>query len=492
MRRASVGIAACVIALLGAIVLSGQAPSTASAHPLGNFTSNRYSRLELYADAILVKYVVDLAEIPTLQEIQRIDPDAEGTPSADANESYLDNKTGELQEGIVLEINGSRGSLDVLSQSISYPPGSAGLPTLRIELLLRADLDSGISDVLYEDTNYADRLGWKEIVVMPGDGIQLVTSSAPDIDRSLELTFYPEDRLSSPADVTKASLTFVAGAGETASYTLDAGEIAVVTEGSGSGFTSLVARDRVTLSVVLLALLAALGFGAVHALEPGHGKTLVAAYFAGIQGTARQALALGAIIAMTHTLGVMAIGLVVLFGSKVILPEDLYPWLSLFAGLLILGLGIRLAVQRIPAALRRHAGSGHTHSHDHERHMRSASGGSPWRDLVVIGLIDGLVPSPSTLLVLVAAVSLDRIGLGIALIAAFSVGLAAVLTAVSLSLVYARRIMDHVSRRLAFVRNLDRRGIIASLMPAGTAVVLVVIGLLFTLRALANPSVAIF
>ncbi|MCH8815180.1 MAG: sulfite exporter TauE/SafE family protein [Chloroflexi bacterium] len=490
---ATFGLAACVIAVLGAIVLAGYEPSTASAHPLGNFTRNRYSRLELYADAILVKYVVDLAEIPTLQEMQSIGTGADGSPSAKGSKSYLNNKTRELVEGIVLEINGSHQSLDVLSQSITYPPGAAGLSTLRIELLLRTDVDPGNSQVFYEDTNFAGRLGWKEIVVVGGDGVEVVTSSAPSTDRSSELTSYPEDRLSSPPDVTHASFTFVAGAGEKASYTVDGGEISVVTEGSGSGFTSLVAGDRVTLSVVFLALLAALGFGAVHALEPGHGKTLVAAYFAGIQGTARQALALGAIIAITHTVGVMAIGLVVLFGSKVILPEDLYPWLSLFAGLLILGLGIRLAVQRIPAALRhRHTASSHTHSHDHGRHTRSASGGSPWRDLFVIGLIDGLVPSPSTLLVLVAAVSLDRIGLGIALIVAFSVGLATVLTAVSLSLVYARRIMEYVSRRLGFVRNLDRSGIVASLMPAGAAAVLVIIGLVFTIRALANPSVTVF
>jgi ABC-type nickel/cobalt efflux system permease component RcnA len=251
---------------------------------------------------------------------------------------------------------------------------------------------------------------------------------------------------------------------------------------------------------MLLSLLAALGFGAVHALEPGHGKTFVAAYFVGVQGTAREAILLGLIVATTHTIGVFAIGLLTIFGSQFILPEDLYPWLTLASGLMILALGVRLLAMRSRglAFLRRFSVRPHDHDHDHDHHHHHAPepGPSPWRGLIALGLADGLTPSPSALVVLLAAVSLDRIGLGILLIVAFSIGLAAVLTLVSLALVYARRTIDWLASRgsrfaanpvLTWVTgNGTNQGAIATVIPTIAAFALTAVGLLLTIRALPN------
>src|SRR5207244_10366471 len=152
------------------------------------------------------------------------------------------------------------------------------------------------------------------------------------------------------------------------------------------------------LPVLLLSLLLALGFGAVHALEPGHGKTFVAAYFVGAKGTVRQALSLGLTIALTHTIGVLALGLITLFGSRFILPEKLYPWLSLASALMILALGVRLIaaragglryVRRLLGVIRREDDHPHVHS--------QTNGAPPWKSLVALGLADGLTPSPSAL-----------------------------------------------------------------------------------------------
>ena len=273
---------------------------------------------------------------------------------------------------------------------------------------------------------------------------------------------------------------------------------------SSAGFASLIDSDELTLPVILLSLALALGFGAIHALEPGHGKTFVAAYFVGVRGTVRQALGLGAIVAVTHTIGVLAIGMIVLFGSQYILPERLYPWLSLASGLMVLALGIRLiaaraggwrAVRRFASVLRptQHE-HGHPHSHSHE----APEDAPPWKSLLALGLADGLTPSPSALVVLLAAVSLDRIGLGLLLIIAFSVGLAAVLTLVSLALLYSRRAIEWLGRRRQAAAGMRPGGWIGAatsaagrLVPVGGAVGLLAIGLVLTVRALMQPGLPI-
>lgn len=282
---------------------------------------------------------------------------------------------------------------------------------------------------------------------------------------------------------------------------------------AGSGFASLIDTDDLTVPVILASLLLAFGFGAIHALEPGHGKTFVAAYFVGVRGTVRQALGLGAIVALTHTIGVLTIGMVILFGSQYILPERLYPWLSLTSGLMILALGIRLlaaraggwrAVRRFASVTRREAdhphdhGHGHTHGHSHE----PTPDAPPWKSLLALGLADGLTPSPSALVVLLAAVSLDRMGLGVLLIVAFSIGLAAVLTLVSLALLYSRRVLEWLGQRRGTINGETAKGWLSvgtsagtaamlRVAPVGGAVALLAIGVVLTVRALMQPGLPV-
>jgi ABC-type nickel/cobalt efflux system permease component RcnA len=266
---------------------------------------------------------------------------------------------------------------------------------------------------------------------------------------------------------------------------------------------------------MIVSLLLACGFGDIHALEPGHGKTFVAAYFVGVRGTVRQAIGLGAIVAFTHTIGVLTIGMVILFGSQYILPERLYPWLSLASGLMILALGIRLlaaraggwrAVRRFASVLRREADHSHApgdgHAHTHEHLHEPAPNAPPWKSLLALGLADGLTPSPSALVVLLAAVSLDRIGLGVLLIVAFSIGLAAVLTLVSLALLYSRRLLEWLGQRRETINGATAKGWLNAgtsagtaamlrVAPVGGAVTLLAIGVVLTVRALMQPGLPI-
>ncbi len=501
---------AFAIPLLAFLVITVAWPSAAAAHPLGNFTINRYSRLELYSDAIRVRYVLDMAEIPTFQEMDAIDRDGDGRVSDAEKGRYSDQKADDVLRGLHLAINGSSVGLEVLSRDLTFPEGQGGLSTLRLGLLLSAPVSGSELSVSYRDDNYADRIGWKEIVVRPADGVNLMESSAPAADVSNELRTYPQDLLSSPLDVRQASFKFVAGTGSAApAATASAAEPALATAAKrpGAAFASLIAAGDLSLSVLLVSLLAALGFGALHALEPGHGKTLVAAYFVGVKGTARQAISLGLVIAVTHTVGVLLIGLVVLYASNFILPDRLYPWLSFASALLVLGLGLRLLIGRLrqyhiwprTAGAPMHA---HDHPHHHEAQQKvlSEDGSAlPWKGLFALGLADGLTPSPSALVVLLAAISLQRIGLGLLLIVAFSAGLAAVLTVVSLVLVYARRLLDWLGSRSGPLRGpglagrllaaFTSDGQLLRLLPLGGALVLVGVGLILALRALSQPGI---
>jgi len=504
-------IALTPLLALAALVLSR--PATADAHPLGNFTVNRYSRLELYSDAIRIRYVLDMAEIPAFQELPEIDTNGDGDLTLSEDQMYLARKSEEIVENLRLTVNGSELHPAVLSSEIGYPEGQAGLPTLRMSLLLHAPVSGSNLEIAYGDDNYADRVGWKEVVVRPAQGVMLSTSSVPAEDISAELTSYPDDLLSSPLDVTSASLAFAPGDGAKAPE-LDAPVVPTnapeeAPSRAGGGFASLIDTDDMTLPVIVLSLLLALGFGAIHALEPGHGKTFVAAYFVGVKGTVRQALALGLIVAATHTIGVLAIGLITLFGSQYIVPEKLYPYLSLASGLMILALGVRLiatraggwrAVRRFLAAVRRDASGHQGHIHDHHHSHEVGPGAPPWKSLLALGLADGLTPSPSALVVLLAAVSLDRIGLGVLLIIAFSVGLALVLTLVSLALLYARSFLHWLGERRGVRGPNPGAGWISGagsaallrLAPLGGAVALVAVGLVLTVRALAAPGLPVF
>ena len=507
-------LAALSLALAGVLPLVGSRPGVAGAHPLGNFTINRYSRIELYSDAVRLRYVLDMAEIPTFQEMDRIDANGDGQREDAETAAYAQAKANELASNLRLAVGGRAAALRVLSRELSFPEGQAGLNTLRLSVLLDAPLNAtGPRQLDYSDDNYSDRIGWKEIVVRPADRVQL-GGPAPTEDVSHELTGYPGDLLTSPLDIRQVSVSFDATAGTHAPVVGAAAQPATVTkapERSGAGFAALINTDDLSLAIIALALLAAFGFGALHALEPGHGKTFVAAYFVGVKGTPREAVTLGAIIATTHTIGVLAIGMVTLFGSQWILPERLYPWLTLASALMVLGLGVRLMLWRgglgclkrvVLRTSHRPRAHGHPHEHGHAHlHAAPVPGTAPWRSLVALGLADGLTPSPSALVVIVAAVSLHRLGLGLALVISFSLGLAGVLTAVCLGLVFARRIIAWFERRAAplksfpYVRTLSARfngeAIVARTIPLAGAGVLVVVGLLLTVRALGNHGFGI-
>jgi ABC-type nickel/cobalt efflux system permease component RcnA len=323
------------------------------------------------------------------------------------------------------------------------------------------------------DETFADRVGWRAIVVEPGDGTA-VRSTAPSGDPTGGLRRYPENLLDSPLDRRSATFSVEPGDGTLVAPRGEGEKTVTTRDGSGEGFAGVFEDAAAGRGVLVLLLLVAFGWGALHALSPGHGKAMVAAYLIGTRGTARHAVWLGVTVTITHTIGVFALGLVTLALSQYVLPEDLYPWLTLVSGLMVVAIGA--AVLR--ARYRSHChGHGHHHGHDHSHshgeghaHVETAV---TRRSLIAMGAAAGLIPCPSALVVLLGALAQHEVALGLLLIVAFSVGLAGTLTALGLLVVYARGILPR--GRLT--------GRLATTLPAASALAIVLVGCLLTARA---------
>jgi nickel/cobalt exporter len=399
--------------------------------------------VEVSGHRLYVLYVLDLAEIPTFQARQQgVDPRV---------------YSARLAQGLHVTLDGRRVALVPVGHALAFPIGVGGLHTMRLEVIMRGPRVDAAAKLGVHDTNYPDRIGWREIVV----GAQ--ASSLSD-----ELRAYPKSLLQSPLDVTHASAavapTSAPVPGLTRGKALEAPDRV-----ADSGFTRLITRSHLSVLVILASLAAAFFWGAAHALSPGHGKTIVTAYLIGRRGTAKDAALLGGIVTVTHTIGVFALGLVTLALSQWIVPDRLYPWIDLAAGLMVVSIGLTVLRSRAKHAAAHRHGHEHHHHHEHE-HEHEVSR----RSLLAVGVSGGLLPCPSALVVLLAAISLHRLAFGLVLIVAFSLGLALSITGIGLGAVLAKK---------AFARR-SFDGVLIRTLPAVSALVIVVAGVLMTAHAL--------
>ena len=553
-----------------ALVLLGSV-GAAAAHPLGNFTVNRYAEVEVSAGVVRVRYVLDLAEVPAFQARDEIEADPE---------AYEADQVDAIAEGLTLEVGGRPLDLRAADSRIVRPDGQGGLTTLRLSVLYEAQLPEGAPDEVLEGRFVDDgaaRIGWREIIVTAAGDAQILESSVPAEDISDALRSYPEDRLRAPLDVREATFRFSQGSDVVAAGPLDA---AGGLSAAGDRFTELLERQRLTPLVLVGMLGVAALVGVGHALAPGHGKTVMAAYLIGTRGRPVDAVLLGVIVSLMHTTSVLLLGLALYQLDERFALDRIYPVLTLVSGVGVLLVGAWLATTRyrtfrgtVSAAGgahgpghgdgpglgdghgdhghadhgREHAlaghpgperertsagiesttgggrqgehggghdhgrGGGHAHDHDrdhahggdldhgadhdgsdvdhdhdgHDHDLEEGVGGGhehldgsdedhdhghhhgpgghshelpegvaplSKRGVVILATAGGIVPSPSAVIVLVSAFTLGRVGLGLALVAAFSVGLAATLTTVGLALVLGSRALgDRGSARLVRV-----------------------------------------
>jgi ABC-type nickel/cobalt efflux system permease component RcnA len=442
----------------------------AGAHPMGNFAICHYARIRADCDAIRVRFVLDLAEVPTVGEKRLLDRDGDGRVSPEEEEAYLKAKAAEILPALALTVDGTRLSLRQGGARAQLAPGAGGLETLKISFDLSAPWPAGGpgGSVNYRDGTYPTRSGWKEVVAVAGPGAALEGSSVPAADRSAELSDYPPDVI--PPQVTEAH--FTAKPGDAGGELPEPAAAASARTTPRDAFTQAIAAEDLGAAVVLTGLLLAFVFGALHALSPGHGKAMVAAYLVGARSTSAHAVLLGAVVTVTHTLGVFALGLFTLLASANVLPEVLYPALGAASGLAVCGLGLWLLYRRVRRLLRGPRppqASAHGHGHSH-----LPDGPITVRALIALGVSGGIIPCPSALVVLLAAVALHRIGYGLLLITSFSLGLAAVLVVIGLLVVRARRWLEGVRVSGALLRRI----------PVASAAVITLIGAALVVRAL--------
>ena len=495
---------------------------SAAAHPLGNFTVNHFTRIEVGRTRISVHYVVDMAEIPTFQEQQTIDTDGDGASSPAELEAYARRAAGRYADGLRLGVDGARVLLALGGQSVSLPQGEGGLPTLRVECDLYGDVaaSDATRKLTFANLNHEGRTGWHEIVVEPRDGVAVFDSTAYGNSITSELKAYPGDLLTAPLNEREAVVSFSISSGVPAGakpLVMRDGRPAEIK--ARDPLTELIAVPQLSAYGAFVGLLIAAGLGAGHAFSPGHGKTVVGAYLVGARGTWQHAVFLGLTVTITHTLGVFALGVVTLAASQYVVPEQLYPVLTFISGAMVAGIGLSLFVARLRAwrerpvdavvdvsddeaqgtraappadhehddavhfdgtddeAFTRPPRSAFVHSHGGRVHSHAPPGADgtrvTWRSLLALGVSGGLLPCPSALVVLLAAISLHRVGYGLLLVVAFSLGLAATLTCIGLVFVYAGR----------FVKRPQTSGGLLRALPVLSALVIACLGALICLEA---------
>ncbi|MDR3703439.1 MAG: hypothetical protein P4L56_27570 [Candidatus Sulfopaludibacter sp.] len=461
------------------------------AHPMGNFSVSHYSRIEVTGTGANIRYVLDLAEIPTFELLQQWKLDAGS--SQDALDRAAAVQARKWSRNLKIMADGRPQKPELEHAAAALDKGAGGMSILRVTADLRVACAPG--KLTYEDGNFPDRAGWKEIVVAAGDGAELEAASPAGADCSKELKAYPQDPLAAPPQDLKGSAVWRGTAAPLVSEAAPvpaapAPSTAVTQPGqTGAGMvvkgdflSRLLHQGDIGWGMMLAGMVVAFGLGAIHALSPGHGKTIVAAYLVGARGTARHAAFLGAMVTFTHTISVFFLGFVTLFLSRYVLPEKIYPVLGAISGLSIVWIGAMLFFQRMRAA----KGKGHTDHHHHHHgdgglvhdhgdghvHSHVPEGEISLGSLVALGASGGLVPCPSALVLLLSSVALGRVALGLTLLVAFSLGLAVVLMGIGMMVLYAKHLLPDSQRSAT---NLAFR-----YLPVASAAVIVCAGVLMT------------
>lgn len=474
--------------------------AAAVAHPLGNFSVNYYSRIEVGRERVRIYYINDLAEIPTFQLKKIIDTNGDATIDAGEQQAYLAQHVEQLRGNLSLKVNGKTLTLSASDPRMTFSPGQGGLETLHMAMWFEAPSPAADKAVLeFDDGNDRDRLGWREIIARGVEGVTLAESSVPETDKSKELTDYPTDLLSSPLTVRSARMTLSTG-GLTAAPVASAEANRPVFGSSrfDAQFSALITQD-----VSILAVLTALVLGALHALEPGHGKSVAAAYLVGTRATPRHAVLLGLTVTITHTFTIFVMGFVTLFLSNYIVPEKLFPYLGLISAGLVIAMGIQMIVNAIRSrrAVAPDAAADHAHDMDpNTGKLAHAHGGKTHthvppskmnaRNVITVGVSGGLVPCPAALIVLLSSIALGRVAFGILLVLIFSIGLAVVLTIVSLIVLYSKKMVNRSGMLKTLGSRLPSSKTMTTVLPMMSGVLVIGAGALLLYNAL--PFLALF
>lgn len=559
----------CVAAALSILVAASSASRADTvASLLGNFTINQYCGLRVAEDSLSVRYTVVFGQLPALRELHAADANGDGVTTQEERDAHVGRLAPSFADDLKVSVDGTPVPLKAVRWRTSLPTEQGGF-SLRLDVDFSAALPpasaSGEHSLRFVNQNYAGRFGWQEIVVEGAPSLKVYATNAYSSSLTADLTeALAAMPASGPLNERSVSLSFIRGVpppgavllqarpgaapstSQSPSRTPDSTQISWL-QNETRWLINLISTRDVAPPIALFALLAAILLGALHAFSPGHGKTVVGAYLIGSRATWRHAAFLGITVTITHTLGVFALGFATLFASRFIVPERLFPVLSLVSGLLVLGMGLALLVQHWRAAregLKRlsshqrarhpvakattfrphqeaapagasgprfvlaYAGAGHHHPHVHPHphehrhehgvghthdgsvmhshggrmhsHLPPGTNGEAvtWRRLLALGIAGGLVPCPSAMVLLLAAVALNKTAYGLLLVLAFSVGLAMTLTGVGLAFLYARNRLPRLAAGTRWPH----------LLPVLSAALITVVGVLLCYGAVSGAQ----
>ncbi|HEX2754409.1 MAG TPA: hypothetical protein VHM48_03040 [Candidatus Limnocylindrales bacterium] len=550
-RRFTLRLLVAALAVAGGLLL----PAAVAAHPLGNFTINHYAGLTIAPDRVDLDVVIDMAEIPAFQERQDMDADGDGSVADDEAATWATGACTTLATSLHLTRGGSAVALVAGAATVDFPPGAGGLSTLRLECAYTGVLAPVIASrvtITFADTSYAERIGWREIGAT-GSGTILDTNGLPATSPSRKLTAYPADLIATPLDIRSASIDVrpdPAAAADSPTPTSTpapgaatggaaAGPIGppptaapvaagAVPGGVAADLPDIFRTADLTPFVILASMLTAVAIGAGHALTPGHGKTLMAAYLVGSRGTAVHAVGLGLSVAVSHTLGILALAFVIVGAGSILPPDVVYRVTPVIAGTSIVAIGgwmlsneVRRRRARTTVVVAAEPAEAHEHGHDHgseaahdhghegehghddahrhepdhdaipgehshgglrHSHVPPAGATLSWRGLFVLGLAGGLIPSTSALLILLGSIAAGRPAFGLVLVVAFGLGMAAVMTGVGLAMIFARTRLDRMPSRSSLGR-------LAAVAPLVASMAVLSLGLVLTWQAVAGAPV---
>jgi nickel/cobalt transporter (NicO) family protein len=509
-------------------------PTLAAAHPLGNFTINTYAEVRIEPERVFLDVVIDQAEIPTYLARDDLDLDFDGSISDEEIEIGRVDACRKAAGSLELTAGGQPLELVNMEAGLSFPPGVSGLSTMRLACAFEAHLPAPIgaapTTIAYSDGSYPDRIGWREIIVT-ASGVTLATTGTEPLREtsvSTRLTSYPEDLLARPLDDEKVIVEATIGGPTLAAFDVPdaepvpgvvikpspsapassapaspgpspaavATQPAVVPGGvTGTELPSIFGEANLTPLVVILSLITAAGLGAWHALTPGHGKTLMAAYLVGTRGTTLHALGLGLSVSVSHTAGILVLAGVIVGLAGAVAPDAVVRWAPVVAAVSIVIIGgwmLLSELRRRRAAARaasgdrhddadhHHDGADHHHDgaghpdddHDHmyahggaaHSHVPAPGSSITWRSLFLLGLAGGLIPSTSALLILLGSIAAGRPFFGFVLVVAFGLGMAVVMGGIGLVLVAARDRVERIELGPGLARVRETVPLIASVV----------------------------
>ena len=440
--------------MLGVLVLCMAAASPVGAHSLTGTAAATVTRVDVDVDQLSGSFEVQFGDLASLALRKQIDTDADGLLGREEERAYIEARARQWSSGIDLWIDGALIPVE-LKPLEAMPRGGATAMAIPMALLFQWQVPLAFEDgrrtLHLREANDIEGAGHRTVVISAADLIDLAGLDPARLESGGHVKGLQIEGFDAQIDVT---VDFVPAAGL---WSADSTE---PVPGKAEAI-SLGLDRRPAAWIWFLALV----LGALHALAPGHGKTMAAAYLVGERGTTRHALLLGLIVAATHVMMVAILGLVLFTAQQWLPVRQVAPWLSAAAGILIIGVGSWLLIRHLSAVTHvahhehEHEGSAlrparggppmvrtqhHVHAHEHSHphiHLHLPSTVTT-RGLLLLGLSGGILPCASAFALLTMATAESGAQHGLFLLLAFSLGLALVLSGVGVLVIHARPLVE--------------------------------------------------